>query len=126
MCDVDFDGYNDFTCEVKRKARKQHRCEECRKFIEKGEFYTHHSSKYDGVLSSHKTCARCDRSADTHSKSERAMGNNGAFYVGQLLEMVGECSREHPEYVANFRKAWKGEELPPYQRPSTILEWARA
>ena len=93
MCDVDFDGYNDFTCETKRKARKEHKCNECWRMIRKGDTYTHHSALFDGNISTHKTCARCDKIAETHSKTERLMGGNGAFYVGEMLSMVGECAR---------------------------------
>lgn len=132
MCDVEFDGPNDFESEVTRKARKPHYCRECPRIIQPGETYTRHSHGYDGSVSSFKTCLRCDKVAETHSKAERSMGNRGAYYIGQLLSEVGECSRQHPEYVLAFRKAWKGEELPRYVRPdpnaglySTVMSPAR-
>jgi hypothetical protein len=117
MCGVEFDGYNDFTCETKRKARKQHRCRECRNLIEPGQTYTHHSSLYDGHVSTHKTCQKCDRVEEAHAKAERAMGGDASFYVGELLDTVKECTAEHPEYRESFRLAWRGEEVLPYAGP---------
>src|SRR6478736_3941236 len=103
MCGVEFDGYNEFTCETKRKARKQHRCRECRHVIQPGQVYTHHSALYDGHISTHKTCAKCDRVEEAHRKAEHAMGGDASFYVGELLSTVRECTTEHPEYRASFR-----------------------
>lgn len=117
MCDVEFDGQNEFQCSIQRRARKDHNCYECRRGIKKGELYTRHSYKFDGDVDCHNTCSRCDRIAKAHSDAEHAMGGSGAFYYGQMIEMVRECATEHPEYVLNFRKAWKGEELPKYVRP---------
>lgn len=114
MCDVDFDGYNEFDCETTRKARKEHYCRECRRVIRIGQKYTHHSALYDGHISTHKTCQKCDRVEKAHTKAERSMGGNGSHYVGELLSTVRECSTEHREYLPLFRKAWNGEELPKY------------
>ena len=41
------------------KARKQHKCGECRRVIEKGELYTYLSGIHDGDPFSFKTCADC-------------------------------------------------------------------
>ena len=117
MCDIEFDGENEFQCSVQRRARKDHGCLECYRGIKKGELYTHHSYKFDGSIDSHRTCRRCDRIAKAHSAAEHAMGGDGAFYYGQMIEMVRDCSREHPEYVAGFRKAWKGEPVPKIINP---------
>lgn len=45
--------------EATHKARKQHRCAECRRSIEPGE--TYHVDRYifEGKLTHHKTCAHC-------------------------------------------------------------------
>lgn len=116
MCDVEFDGYNDFSCDTVRKARKEHNCRECGCVIRVGQRYTHHSALYDGHVSTHKTCQKCDRVEAAHTKAERSMGGNGSHYVGELLSMVRECADEHKEYLPRFRKAWKGEELPEFIR----------
>lgn len=126
MCDVEFDGCNDFTNETLRVARKEHRCSECRKTIRAGERYTYRVAKYDGSLNQDKDCSRCSRVREAHVKTERSMGGNGSYYVGELLSMVVECSQERYEYLERFRKAWKGEALPEYVKPPTWEERARA
>lgn len=42
-----------------RKARKEHRCDECKKPIRVGESYEHVSGKWDGRIGTYKTCPRC-------------------------------------------------------------------
>jgi hypothetical protein len=42
-----------------RKARKPHKCEECRRTIEPGELYQHVSAKWEGDLDTVKTCSHC-------------------------------------------------------------------
>lgn len=57
-CYCDFDPaelYNVTT----RKARKQHRCEECRRVIEPGESYENVMGKWDGDINYFKTCSHC-------------------------------------------------------------------
>ena len=44
---------------VKRKARKDHACCECRRTIKAGTVYEFVSGIWDGEPSSYKTCARC-------------------------------------------------------------------
>ena len=60
MCMVD---YADEMCEVLqsgfRKARKSHKCNECRREIKPAELYRYEYIKFDGELDSHKTCPQC-------------------------------------------------------------------
>lgn len=42
-----------------RRARKEHRCEECRRTIEPGETYRFEAWVFDGTLDQQKTCAHC-------------------------------------------------------------------
>jgi len=42
-----------------RKARKEHKCCECEKVIEKGERYEIIAGKWDGDVSTFKTCLDC-------------------------------------------------------------------
>lgn len=46
--------------ERKPKAKKRHRCDECRGWIEAGEIYTATRGVWDGEAMSFKTCAECD------------------------------------------------------------------
>jgi len=54
----DYDG-PEFYSETMRKARKEHRCTECRRIIEHGEHYEYVTGKWDGEFSEHKTCPDC-------------------------------------------------------------------
>lgn len=45
---------------VKRKARKDHKCCECRGLIPKGESYNYHSGIWNGEPESYKVCVDCD------------------------------------------------------------------
>lgn len=47
-------------CEEDVKARKQHRCCECRGFIQPGEIYHRHSGLWDGEWNTFKVCLDCD------------------------------------------------------------------
>jgi hypothetical protein len=56
----DSDGYPEFYNSGRPKARKEHRCEDCRRTIAKGQVYRRDSGKFDGELFSYKTCLICD------------------------------------------------------------------
>jgi hypothetical protein len=60
-CDVgvDFDEGPEFYTEKIIKARKQHKCNECRGMINKGEKYERVTGKWDGNVSTYKTCLDC-------------------------------------------------------------------
>ena len=47
-----------------RTARKQHKCCECRGFIQIGERYHYHSGVWDGKPASFKVCPECDELRD--------------------------------------------------------------
>lgn len=51
-----------------RRARKEHRCCECRGKIPKGESYNYHSGVWDGQGRSFKVCADCDLLRDELNK----------------------------------------------------------
>lgn len=57
-CYCDYDA-PEFYISSQRTARKRHRCEECRCFILPGERYEHVSAKWEGSLSTVKTCQHC-------------------------------------------------------------------
>ena len=58
MCFVT-DGHAEAYQAVQRKARKNHRCDECRTAIERGATYTNHSGVFDGSWFRFKECAKC-------------------------------------------------------------------
>lgn len=56
---VDFDGYWECSSSVMRKARKEHKCSECGRTIERGEKYNYFSGKWEGSFDDSKTCVDC-------------------------------------------------------------------
>lgn len=55
----DWDGYPEFQTTEEVKARKDHRCIECREPILKGQTYQRHSGKFDGDIFCDKRCLMC-------------------------------------------------------------------
>jgi len=69
------------------KARKDHRCCECRQTIKKGEEYERFSGLWeDGGWGVFKTCLPCSRMRDD------LCGGSGIF--GTLMEQINECLGE--------------------------------
>ncbi len=62
--DVDVHDPADMIREESRRARKEHRCGECRKPIRKGDTYHYEFIGYDGEVSAHKTCSICKEIRD--------------------------------------------------------------
>lgn len=112
MCSSDDYGRAEFSNSIARKARKAHRCHECQRMISPGEKYTSTVSLYEGLIDRHKTCDFCDRLIEAHWAAELAMGGSGSYELGGIAEQILECTREEPEYIALFRRAWRGEKLP--------------
>lgn len=74
---------------VLRKARKPHRCCECRGVIQRGEVYTYMSGIWD-YPQSFKTCPECIQigfEADLRNKSLRTYETR---YIGGLLEFIDD------------------------------------
>lgn len=57
--DVDGDEMPSFQSDEWVKARKDHKCCECRKVIAVGERYERSTGKWDGRVKTYKTCAAC-------------------------------------------------------------------
>lgn len=90
MCFIN-DGQCEFYDTINHKARKQHRCDECRKTIEVGDVYVYASGKFDGQFFSVKTCRLCDWKRKLIAKQEMARGCD--YYEswvphGELAEAV--------------------------------------
>lgn len=93
MCMIDASGVCANRCSntVTRKAVKNHRCDECRRTIAKGESYDFTSGiNGEGYPFSHKICAHCQVVAEW-------LGINCGGY---LLEGVQEDLQEHVEEYA--------------------------
>ena len=62
FCSCDYDGdVPEFFARRVKKARKEHRCCECGATIQVGEQYEYIAGKWDGEISSFKTCLTCSR-----------------------------------------------------------------
>lgn len=60
MCMIDdADGRCIVLHETIRKARKEHRCTECRRVIQIGESYLHEGTLWEGKKDTVKTCSHC-------------------------------------------------------------------
>ena len=57
-CSCDYEPAQ-FYCAQIRKARKEHRCEECGEKIIPGSKYEYVSGKWDSYVNEFKTCERC-------------------------------------------------------------------
>lgn len=82
-CDLCFYGDSDCSASVYneswRGARKQHRCCECRRTIERGERYHYTFGVWDGDADQYTTCAQC-------AEIRVAFACEGAWIFGQLWD----------------------------------------
>lgn len=58
MC-YEYDGSPECYSEGEHKAAKDHRCNECRRTIQKGTRYFRAQGLFDGAFFTHKMCLRC-------------------------------------------------------------------
>lgn len=107
MCTCEIFDPPDFSDSGWRKARKGHNCVECGCVIEAGNRYHYYSSKYDGYVSTSKTCRRCWQLWEAFEKFE---GQSCGYVIGSMREQVRECAGGHgklgaAEFWAKFRAA---------------------
>lgn len=97
MCMVDGadGGFTKFDDKV-RKARREHRCDECRRVIGVGEHYEYVSGIYDGGFVSNKTCRHC-----LDAREWLSLVCGGWLYC-DVLEDLQEHTHESPELVGNW------------------------
>ncbi len=89
MCMADSGCEAEFNSEKVRKARKQHVCGECWRFIEPGEKYIYGAGKFDGEMYSSKMCLHCKVAANW--LSIRCHG----YLYGGISEDVGDHLQEN-------------------------------
>ena len=75
-----------FWCETTRTARKPHKCCVCWRKIQPGEKYEHVAGKWEGKISTFKTCADC--------QSLIGAFFCGARIFGEELNKIGEHIQE--------------------------------
>jgi hypothetical protein len=88
-CSCDYDPPEFYSTDVHR-ARKPHRCEECRGVIAVGESYEYVAGKWEGCFSHFRTCQRC-------TDFRQWMLNNlpcFCWLIGALFENAREAAYE--------------------------------
>ena len=77
---------------VERKARKEHKCGECRKSIERGDKYQYISGIWEGEPSSYKTCLSCAKLREKAQLKASALEYDEEFYpaFGELHYWIKE------------------------------------
>ncbi len=87
MCSCDVATSPDAFVSGTRRARKQHRCCECRETIEPGATYQVISGIWDGEPGRYKTCLPCVAARDAF---DRRPGSDCHAPLGDLFECVHE------------------------------------
>lgn len=90
-----------------RRARKEHRCRECRKMISIGARYEYISGVWSGHGESFKTCLRCVRLRSAHVEGEAAGGERCYPVFGDLLSAIRECVVGNRAYLTAFRESYR-------------------
>lgn len=103
MCMVDgYDFEGTFLGEETRKARKEHRCEECYRKIQPGEEYRVAKWVNEGRVESMKMCAHC------RVASKWLSDNCGGFVYGGIWEDIEEHIDEYrgvyPEVTRDLKR----------------------
>lgn len=121
MCMVDGDDMVTPLQDAWRKARKVHKCQECRRNIQIGESYHYDSFVFEGQLQQHRTCAHCMVARDWLST------NCGGWIFSHVLDDIeehigkGDGLTRLSRIVVGSRRKWArfhGEGLmPPPKRP---------
>ena len=116
-CDGDVPEF----CSVStHKARKEHRCSECRASINPGEAYEYTSGKWDGYLSTYKTCTRCVELRQWAKISVPCF----CWYYGDLHENVAEMVSDAHHAVPGLIFEW-GRRMIRIQRARYGEHWPR-
>lgn len=109
MCMLDLgDGWKVFSS-VTRKARKTHRCAECRRDVAPGETYEYASGLPwgSGSWTTYHTCEQCVQATLWLRK----------YCDGYLFEMVAEDLREHVDGDEDFMRT---------EQLATLVAWQEA
>lgn len=97
------------------KARKPHRCYECRGDIKAGEQYHRHSGIWDGEPGRFKVCSECDALRE-EADAETEGGPEDLVYFGELLNHLLETwdAKRLRRFVTNADN--RGATVPPWTR----------
>jgi len=82
-CSVDYGDFPEFFREEFPTAKKQYKCCECNEIIKPGQKYHKAVGKWDGVLTTYRTCWSC------HTIRRDYCPDGYAF--GELAEIIEAC-----------------------------------
>jgi len=99
-CDCDYAESPSVFHETRPKARKRHKCCECRGWIEPGEFYERYDGIWDGRADCNKTCLDCVQLRADIMAAEKCH----CFVFGNLHEHASEVQEYRDRYVAIMEK----------------------
>jgi RNase P subunit RPR2 len=116
MCRVDYaDEYCQELDTATPTARKEHRCDECRRTISPGETYERFTGIQEGELVTSKTCAHCLRAR------QWLFRQCSGWVFSEVLEELEEHWQEEPDlrsrelarFIVGMRRQWqhKGERM---------------
>jgi hypothetical protein len=83
--------------ETLRKARKEHRCCECRETIKPGDSYHYTSGIWDGRACSFKLCAKCEALRQYIFGEDMEARHEGLEFEGGAREWCVNCDEDFAE-----------------------------
>jgi hypothetical protein len=95
-CICDYDNIPEFYKSKMRIAKKHHRCYECARTISPGEHYEYVSAKWDGDVSSVKTCQRCIDLRNYTTQNIPCVCWSHGNMIEDCIESLREYSHELP------------------------------
>lgn len=90
MCECDYDLPEHFR-QANVRARKMHRCTECRGWIAPGETYLKTFGVWDGRAAGYATCSDCQAFA---AWAEERNGDDICYSFGNMIHDIGDCLGE--------------------------------
>lgn len=99
MCSLDDADPADVYCSVSRRAAKVHQCEECRRWIDKGEHYQYITMLFDQRWSAYRVCRHCMAAGQWLDLV------CGGWLIGGLSEELGD------HWDEGYRSHWLGRAL---------------
>lgn len=112
MCD-DTGDPPEFFCVTMPKARREHRCCECRRLIPTGEVYVRSSGKWDSGVQAFRRHLACAELVEFIE--EVVCGGHGYVYFGGLQEEIHEAG----QYLDQDHDAWEAAGL---EVPNPLME----
>ena len=111
MCRVDYEDSATVLLQKDRKARKEHKCDECRRVIGVRETYEEQRYLSEGTVYVHRTCDRCI------IPRSWLVSNCGGYVYGDVAEEICEHVTEYPHladdlgrFVTGFKSKWKNDD----------------